>query len=213
MVELTGVCRRTGGGPEPALLARVVAGLPGRRFLELGAGCGQASVRLAGLREGCVIDALERQLVLVEEARLLVARYGVAVRVIAGDLRDWRGLLGGGCYDGVFFNPPYFEAGAHREPRDPLRAAARMTLHGGLDAFCAAAYGLVRVGGWVVVVYRGDGVGGCVGALQGAGFCVERQIVVETGGRGLVMMVARKGWVGPWYGCRGAVGEGMFKGL
>ncbi|MEG3638692.1 methyltransferase [Magnetococcus sp. PR-3] len=202
MVELTEICRRTGGGPEPGMLAALMAGMPGRRYLELGAGCAQASITLAHLNTECEIDAVERQAVLVEEAQKLIDHHQVAVQMVRADLRQLTPVLARQAYDGVFFNPPYFEAGKHRPPQDPIRAAARLTLHGDLHDFCLCACEMVKCGGWVVMIHRMEQVEVCAKVLADVGLTLHRQIVLGTGGgkQSLVVLMAQKGGVGPW--CR-----------
>nr|CRH08040.1 Conserved protein of unknown function, putative RNA methyltransferase [Candidatus Magnetococcus massalia] len=156
MVELSKLCRRVGGGVDAPLLAAMVHARRGERVLELGAGCAQAAALIANRSPDLSVDALERQPELVAEGRQRLKQLGLdgRVRLMEGDLRQRDPQLAWGAYDHVLFNPPFFHPATHRRPPDPIRAAARMALHGDLSDFCQAAADALLPTGQGVLIHR-----------------------------------------------------------
>lgn len=147
------LCRRAGGTAATSLLARFTTPKPGERLAELGAGCGDASLAVAARAPGVVIDGLEAQPELASAAR---RRGGVFpnLRMFTGDVRRPPPEMGPGSYDLVMMNPPFFPRASGRLPPDPVRAAARFEMYGGLSDFLDGAARLLKKGGRLHLVFR-----------------------------------------------------------
>lgn len=140
-------------GVEVYLLAHfVLAAGPVATAVDLGTGSGIVALLLAW--RGVRVTAVERDRAWLELARRNVARSGLPVTVVEGDARRWRGPP----VDAVVCNPPWFDPAAGPIPADPMRAAARATLHGGPAEFVRAGLGMApRV---CLVGFEAPAVGG-----------------------------------------------------
>lgn len=118
-----------------------------------------------------------------------IAASGLAGRVEArtGDLRDWAAAPA----PLVVMNPPYFSPAAGPVSPDPVRAAARSTLHGTLDALLAA---LPRVGARVAVVLPAGLEDRAAGVLRAAGAPLRRAVRLPPA---FVLLEASLGPPGP----------------
>lgn len=134
----------------------------GTRALELGVGCGAASLLLSGRRPDMTIDGIEMDKGSFEifQRNIRLNDLSDRLRPFHGDIRDFPfgNTLSGSSYDFVFFNPPY---------RDPKRGPitnkdvnseallnARFEKHGGIADFIATTGSALRPGGIVALVHR-----------------------------------------------------------
>ncbi|MBF0613507.1 MAG: methyltransferase [Magnetococcales bacterium] len=123
--------------------------LPHQRVLELGCGGGEALCQILQQRGDVQVAGIER----VEAfARRAQARLQEGV-IRTADLRQYTSFADCGSYDHVFCNPPFWPVGKGRLPADPLRAASRFELNGGVDAFIQAAVHMLRVGGFLHMIH------------------------------------------------------------
>ena len=119
------------------------------RILDLGCGIGSVLLMLAWRFPDAALHGVEAQAVSVDLARRSLAWNGVEDRcqVDLGDLRD-RDLLGPlGTFDLVTGTPPYLAPGTARESARIQKGPCNFEHRGGIDAYCAAAAGLLAPDG------------------------------------------------------------------
>jgi tRNA1(Val) A37 N6-methylase TrmN6 len=135
------------------ILAAAVPAENDDAVLELGAGCGTASLCLAARIRDCTITGVEIDENLVELARANAAANGVAMRVsflegnaLSQDLR--------GEFNHVFANPPFHHANGQVSPNDRKDRAKRD--ESGLAAWAIAGLKRVRSRGSLTMIVRAD---------------------------------------------------------
>lgn len=144
-------------GVDPVLLA---ASVPGdvASVLELGCGAGVASLCLAHRLPGVAVTALEVQPEYADLARQNVARSGLPVTVLTGDLAAMPAELRARRFDHVIANPPFFLRSDGPAASDPgrERALGEASHPGGaaLADWVAAAARRVRDRGQVTFIHR-----------------------------------------------------------
>lgn len=135
---------------------RAPAGAP-LRVLDLGTGIGSVLLMVAWAAPDAELVGVEAQ---AESHALLVQnveRNGVAgrARLLHGDLRERVPELPARSFDLVTGTPPYLPPGTATPSPDAQRAAARIELRGGIEAYLAAAAHAVAPEGRVVVCADG----------------------------------------------------------
>jgi tRNA1(Val) A37 N6-methylase TrmN6 len=153
---------------DPVLLAAAVPAGAGERVLDAGAGTGAASLCLAARVPGCRITALEIDRDLQRLLSQNVDDNGLARRIeaVVGDLERPPLRLQPASFDHVMTNPPYLPA-ASASP-SPAPARARAHVEGlGLAPWLAACARMLRSGGRLTVIHRGDRLGEVLAALFG----------------------------------------------
>lgn len=147
------------------LLAAAVECADGARLLEAGCGVGAATLAVAARSENTRLTGLERDQNIASIARENVASNAMTARVeiVTGDVLD-RGALSG-VFDGVFFNPPFDEAGEGRAP-----AHARVGAHiadAPISAWIAALADRLRGGASLTLIQRAHKLPQILAALDG----------------------------------------------
>jgi len=134
--------------------------VPGSPPFPLAADLGSATgavallLRRAGLVGRCLCVEAEPELAELARANIRANDLADALEPLTADLRgplppDWLARC-----DLVVANPPYLALAAGRASPDPLRAAARHELRGGLPEFIAAAVRLLRPDGTLTLIHR-----------------------------------------------------------
>lgn len=167
------------------------------RALDLGCGLGSVLLITAWAFPAAHLVGLEIHPEHVAFARRNIAlnRCGDRTRVVAGDLRDTALVDTLGRFDLVTGSPPYFEPGSGTLCADPARAAAHFELHGGIEAYAAAASRALTDGGRFVTCAGAEPPERATAALARAGLALRyRQMVVPRTGKPpfLVLLVAGK---------------------
>ncbi|MFF8414120.1 HemK2/MTQ2 family protein methyltransferase [Streptomyces omiyaensis] len=148
--------------------------------LEIGTGTGALALHAA--RRGAAVTAVDVSWPAVAVARVNALLHRVPLRVLHG---DFAARTEGRRFDLVVTNPPYVPApGAGPPPRGAERAwdagpDGRLVI----DRVCAAAAGLLRPGGVLLMVH--------------SGLCGARATVERLAGEGLSAGVTARAWV-PW---------------
>lgn len=120
---------------------------------ELGAGQGAVSLSIAARHPDWRVVAIERQEALFGHLRENIAANALDnAEAVELDLQNHREALSPHCADLVLFNPPYFPQGARRASANAERAGAHIELHGGIDAFIAAACYVLKHRGWLKLI-------------------------------------------------------------
>jgi tRNA1(Val) A37 N6-methylase TrmN6 len=141
---------------DPVLLAAAVPVGAGR-VLELGAGCGAASLCLAWRCGGLEITAVE-----IDAASAEIARRNVAANAMAGRIEvvvaDVAALPQAaiGAFDAVFCNPPFDPAGRASPSPDAAKRRAHVEGTARLGDWIAAARRALKPRGRFVIIHRAD---------------------------------------------------------
>ncbi|QDM24641.1 methyltransferase [Tardiphaga sp. vice154] len=158
-------------GHDAILLAASTAARPGDRVVDFGAGVGTAGLALAWRVKGISLTLVEIDPRLARLARDNAAANGIAAKVIGMDLSSpadvfaAAGLPPDGV-DVVLMNPPYNDATRHRASPDAARAVAHVATSSTLQNWIHAARRLLRSGGALTLIWRGDGLCEVVAALE-----------------------------------------------
>lgn len=159
-------------GHDAILLAAATAAKSGDLVADCGAGIGAAGLVLACRVPGVDVTLIERDAELASIAAGNIARNGFAdrVRAIALDVTAPAGDfaaagLAPGSFDGVMMNPPFNSPRQQVSP-DPARRAAHEAADGTLEAWIAAASGLLHSAGALTMIWRADGLGQVLEALE-----------------------------------------------
>lgn len=113
-----------------------------RRLLDLGAGVGSVGLMaLMRMPEHARLTAVEVQAASAALLRKTVALNDLGGRVVVreGDLRVPATLDAAGRFELVLANPPYLPPGSASRSPYPLRAGARLELHGDIFDYCRVA--------------------------------------------------------------------------
>lgn len=180
-------------GTDALLLAAFIRRQKNKCAAELGSGTGIISLLCARRKKFSHICAYEIQEAYASLTAQNVERNGLSdcVETVCADIRTV-------CdsYDVVFSNPPYMKAGAGDDSADAGRQAARHTVNGDIDDFCAAAARMLHFGGLFYVVYRPDRLVDLLCALRAHKLEPKRMRFVmadETHAPSLVLIEAKKG--------------------
>jgi len=135
------------------LLAEFVSVTPEDAVVDLGAGCGIISLRLAKEGRAGNIIGLELQEELVSQAKRNAALNGLEeqIAILQGDLMALP--LAPRCADVVVCNPPYRKDKSGRINPDPGKAIARHEIAMTLADILAAGKTLLRSGGKLALIY------------------------------------------------------------
>lgn len=131
------------------LLADFARPRPGERCADLGCGCGTIALLWRSRGRPGHILAVELQ----PEGARLAARsveengFGESIRVVQGDVRDYKVLLPHQGLDLIACNPPYFVPGRGLASPNPQRAAARHGQQLTLEDLARAARFSLKYGG------------------------------------------------------------------
>lgn len=160
-------------GHDAILLAAAVTACAGDHVVEFGAGVGAAGLALATRVPNARVTMLEIEPALAELAGRNIQRNALADRVaaITADVTKFamREVLMAserGGVTGVMMNPPFNDAGRQTVSPDPDRARAHSGGRALLDAWIGAAARLLPARGLLTLIWRADGVGDVLAALQ-----------------------------------------------
>jgi tRNA1(Val) A37 N6-methylase TrmN6 len=158
-------------GHDAILLAASTAARPGDRVVDFGAGVGTAGLALAWRVKGIALTLVEIDPQLARLAHENAAANQITADVIAMDISSSSdvfaaaGLPPDGA-DAVLMNPPFNDASRHRASPEATRATAHMATPSTLQTWIHAARRLLRSGGVLTLIWRGDGLGEVLAALE-----------------------------------------------
>ena len=160
-------------GTDSILLADFARPGPNRRVLDLGSGSGILSILLLHGRPSLTATAVELQ---PQACRLGAENFRLnhmedRVRLIQGDLRDYRSLLSPGSFDLTISNPPYFSEGTGKDAR-LKNARGDGTCR--LSELCKAAAWATRWGGSFFLTFRPERLCDLFVCLRSTGFEPKR---------------------------------------
>lgn len=151
-------------GGDAVMLAAAVSDRAGRPFrvLDVGAGVGTAGLCVACRCPNAEVVLIEREPDLVKLARENVRRNALEARVTVLEADITRvstaalseSGAGGGTFDQVIANPPYYAEGAGTAAAHALKAAAHAMPGAGLEVWCRFLARMARPGGEALVVHK-----------------------------------------------------------
>ncbi len=184
-------------GTDSVLLATFAR--PGKRdrVLDLGTGTGILPILLLYERPELTASAVELEETACNLAQKNFDANGLSsrIRLLRGDLRQYRTLIPTSQFDLTVSNPPYFGVGSGPEAASGL-ANARGDGTCTLDDLCQAAAWATRWGGSFCLVFRPDRLCDLIVSLRTAGFEPKRLRPVHhtaTSPVNLILVEARRG--------------------
>lgn len=151
------------------------------RVLDLGSGKGTVAMLLLQQMPSCRVIGVEAEPVSHDLALRNRQLNGLAERwtPLLGDLRDSAVLDGEAPFDLITGAPPFMPVGSGTMPQDPLRAAGRFELRGGVADYVATAAQHLSASGVAVILIDGQGRDRAQGALEAAGLGLRRLVAVQ----------------------------------
>lgn len=158
-------------GHDAILLAAATSARAGQRVVDFGAGVGAAGLALAQR-----VVAVGLVLVEIDETLAGLARSNAAANAIAADVTVLDVESGAESFvaaglapdsvDAVLMNPPFNDAARHRASPDAARASAHVASEGTLANWIHAARRTLKSGGVLTLIWRADGIGEVLAALD-----------------------------------------------
>jgi tRNA1(Val) A37 N6-methylase TrmN6 len=166
--------------------------------IDLGCASGAILLMLLSRSERLRMTGIELQPDAAELAVRAMERNGYTDRaeILCGDLREYRTLLPGRCFDFVVSNPPYFPPGTGALSPNRARADARSELSCTLEDLCITASAFCRTGGSFYLVHKPERLSEIFVTLNRTALEPKRlRAVCSRPGRApsLVLIEARKG--------------------
>lgn len=154
-------------GTDAYLLAAYFRGGKNKRVCDLGSGTGVLSLLLLAKEKCSRVTALEIQEKYASLCRENAEKNGFADRMetLCEDVRTWDG---GGAYDAVITNPPYFPVGHGLVSASREEDLARREYCGTIRDFTASASRALRHGGAFLCVYPADRIADLFSAMRDA---------------------------------------------
>lgn len=158
-------------GHDAILLAAATAARPGDRVMDLGAGVGTAGLALAWRIKDIALTLVEIDPLLARLAYENAAANQIAARAIEMDISSPADVFAAAglppdSADVVLMNPPFNDPARHRASPDVARAIAHVAISSTLETWIHAARRLLRSGGALTLIWRGDGLGEVLAALE-----------------------------------------------
>ncbi|MEA2820198.1 MAG: hypothetical protein QOJ86_2202 [Bradyrhizobium sp.] len=158
-------------GHDAMLLAAATAARAGDRVVDFGAGVGAAGLALAARVPGIRLVLVEIDEVLAELARGNATLNRIEVKIIAMDLASGAEAFAGAglapdSVDVVLMNPPFNDSKRHRSSPDKNREIAHVADAATLEVWIHAARRILKSGGVLTLIWRADGLGEVLAALD-----------------------------------------------
>jgi tRNA1(Val) A37 N6-methylase TrmN6 len=158
-------------GHDAMLLAAATPARAGDLVADLGAGVGAAGLAVAKRVAGIRLSLVEIDERLVELARRnatanAIVADTVALDVTAGAERFAAANLLPDSFDIVLMNPPFNDASRHRTSPDKSREMAHVATEDTLEGWIHAARRILKSGSNLVMIWRADGIGKVLAALE-----------------------------------------------
>jgi tRNA1(Val) A37 N6-methylase TrmN6 len=158
-------------GHDAMLLAAAVSADAGDRVVDFGAGVGVAGLAVARRVSGIKLVLVELDRTLADLARGNAAANAIAAEVIMLDVTSSADAfaaagLSPDSVDVVLMNPPFNDPMRHRASPDPARETAHVTTAATLEDWIHAARRILKSGGVLTLIWRADGLGEVLAALD-----------------------------------------------
>lgn len=183
-------------GHDAVLLAAVTAARPGQRVADFGAGVGVAGLALARRVGGLDLVLVEVDEGLATLARANAQANGIAAHVavldVTADAATFAAAgLGPDSADAVLMNPPFNAAARHQASPDAGRQAAHMAPAELLASWVHASRRVLKPGGMLTLIWRAEGLGDVLAALDRGFGGVEVLPVHPAPGKAAIRVLVR----------------------
>jgi tRNA1(Val) A37 N6-methylase TrmN6 len=158
-------------GHDAMLLAAATSARSGDRVVDFGAGVGAAGLALAKRVAGIKLVMVE-----IDEALAALARGNAVSNAIAAEVAGLdvastpEAFAAAGLtpdsVDGVLMNPPFNDSVRHRASPDKAREIAHVATAATLENWVHAARRILKSGGVLTLIWRADGLGEVLAALD-----------------------------------------------
>jgi tRNA1(Val) A37 N6-methylase TrmN6 len=157
-------------GHDAMLLSAAAPARAGDRVVELGAGIGAAGLAIARRVPNIKLALVDINEKLAELARGNAVSNGIDAETIVLDVtsasRAFASVgLAPDSADVVLMNPPFNDLTRHRASPDRMRQIAHIASASTLDDWIGAGRRLVKTGGFLVMIWRADGIAAVLAAL------------------------------------------------
>ncbi len=171
------------------------SGHAGPSGLDLGCGCGAASIGLLLLAPTARLTGIDADPAMADAARRNAHALDLHARldIVQGDVADHHAPAG---LDFALANPPFRKHGTGRACPDPARDRARFEGPGGFAAFAACAAHRLRRGGTLFLVHLAERLPDILGELTAAGLAARELLPVQghvDADPRLILLAANKG--------------------
>jgi tRNA1(Val) A37 N6-methylase TrmN6 len=158
-------------GHDAILLAAATSARPGDRVVDFGAGVGAAGLAVARRVAGIKLVLVEIDPGLAGLARENAAANAIAADVVVLDVTAQPSAfgavgLGPDTVDVVLMNPPFNDPARHRASPDKARETDHVAKDATLETWVGAARKTLRSGGALTMIWRADGLGEVLAALD-----------------------------------------------
>jgi tRNA1(Val) A37 N6-methylase TrmN6 len=158
-------------GHDAMLLAAATSAHPGNRVVDFGAGVGAAGLAVARRVAGIELVLVEIDEVLAGLARGNAASNALAADIIVLDVASSAEAfaaagLSPDSVDVVLMNPPFNDPARHRASPDRAREIAHVSTAATLESWIHAARRILKSGGVLTLIWRADGLGEVLAALD-----------------------------------------------
>ena len=142
-------------GTDAVLLADFAQIKPRAKVIDLGTGTGVIALLIAAKHPDAQVSALEKQEDVADMAQRSVLLNGLEGRIDlrTGDIRNAPQLFGFGVFDQAICNPPYNPIGRSLLPEGENKLLSRMEADISIGEICQSAFGLLKSGGRLSVVF------------------------------------------------------------
>lgn len=158
-------------GHDAMLLAAATPARPGDRVVDFGAGVGAAGLAVASRVAGIALVLVELDAALAGLARDNAASNAIAAEIVVLDVtsaadRFAAAGLAPDSADVVLMNPPFNDPSRHRGSPDKARVSAHVATAATLEGWVHAARRILKSGGILTLIWRADGLGAVLAALD-----------------------------------------------
>ncbi|MDB5655640.1 MAG: methyltransferase small [Tardiphaga sp.] len=158
-------------GHDAILLAAATSARPGDRVVDFGAGVGTAGLAVAWRVTGVALTLLELDPGLAALSRENAVANNIDARVVEIDIASPADAFAAAglqpdSADAVLMNPPFNDAARHRGSPDRARRIAHVATLSTMQDWVRAARRLLRSGGVLTLIWRGDGLAEVLATLQ-----------------------------------------------
>jgi tRNA1(Val) A37 N6-methylase TrmN6 len=158
-------------GHDAMLLAAAVSACAGGRVVDFGAGVGAAGLAVAKRVAGIDPVLVEIDPDLADLARSNAASNAIAADVIVLDVTSGAEAFAAAglfpdSFDVVLMNPPFNDPVRHRASPDKAREVAHVATAATLESWTHAARRILKSGGVLTLIWRADGLGEVLAALE-----------------------------------------------
>jgi tRNA1(Val) A37 N6-methylase TrmN6 len=158
-------------GHDAMLLAAAVGARAGDRVVDFGAGVGAAGLAVARRVAGLDLVLVEIDPDLADLARGNAVANAIAADVIVLNVASGADAfaavgLSPDSVDAVLMNPPFNDPARHRASPDKAREIAHVATAATLESWIHAARRILKSGGVLTLIWRADGIGEVLAALD-----------------------------------------------